>query len=76
MAANTKLIWSLLLMLFLVNFLPASVLVQQTSIFVSGEDGYDTYRIPALAVTNSGALLAFVRGAGTVEAIQAILIYC
>lgn len=30
-----------------------------SQVFVSGEDGYNTYRIPALLVTKSGALLAF-----------------
>ena len=36
--------------------------VRQQPVFISGQDGYDTYRIPALAVTNSGALLAFCEG--------------
>jgi len=31
-------------------------------VYRSGLDGYDTYRIPALVVTNSGALLAFTEG--------------
>ncbi len=31
-------------------------------IFISGQDGYDTYRIPALAVTNAGTVLAFCEG--------------
>ena len=31
-------------------------------LFVSGELGYHTYRIPALAVTKSGAVLAFCEG--------------
>jgi sialidase-1 len=30
-----------------------------SQVFVSGEDGYNTYRIPALLVTKSGTLLAF-----------------
>ncbi|AQT67197.1 Sialidase precursor [Anaerohalosphaera lusitana] len=32
------------------------------AIFVSGEGGYDTYRIPALAVTKGGVVLAFCEG--------------
>lgn len=33
-----------------------------TDLFVSGRGGYHTYRIPALAVTPSGVLLAFCEG--------------
>jgi sialidase-1 len=35
---------------------------QLTSVFVSGADGYHTYRIPALLVTPRGDLLAFCEG--------------
>ncbi len=31
-------------------------------IFVSGQNGYDTYRIPAVAVTTQGTVLAFCEG--------------
>ena len=31
-------------------------------IFVSGQNGYDTYRIPALTVTSQGTVLAFCEG--------------
>ena len=34
----------------------------QTSLWQSGEDGYHTYRIPALAVTAGGSVLAFCEG--------------
>jgi sialidase-1 len=34
----------------------------QTDIFVSGEGGYHTYRIPSIVSTPGGALLAFVEG--------------
>ena len=34
----------------------------QSDIFVSGREGYHTYRIPALLVTRAGTLLAFCEG--------------
>lgn len=34
----------------------------EQAIFVSGEDGYHTFRIPALIVTNKGTILAFCEG--------------
>ena len=33
--------------------------LSQTDIFKAGEDGYHTYRIPALVVSTQGTLLAF-----------------
>lgn len=39
-----------------------SAQLQQTNVFVSGRDGYHTYRIPSLLVTKNGALLAFCEG--------------
>lgn len=42
--------------------------VQQSDVFVSGQGGYNTYRIPAIVVTTRGTVLAFcegrVKGAG------------
>lgn len=35
---------------------------KQTAVFVSGQDGYHTYRIPALLTTPHGTLLAFAEG--------------
>lgn len=35
---------------------------RETDLFSSGTDGYHTYRIPALAVTNKGTVLAFCEG--------------
>jgi len=35
---------------------------QQTDVFVSGTDGYHTYRIPSLIITKKGTLLAFCEG--------------
>ena len=44
--------------------LPAAPLDEfvQTDVFVSGEEGYNTYRIPSLIVTPKGTLLAFCEG--------------
>ena len=36
--------------------------VEQTAVFVAGQGGYDTYRIPALLPTPKGTLLAFCEG--------------
>jgi sialidase-1 len=35
---------------------------QQRPVYVSGENGYHTYRIPALAISTSGTLLGFCEG--------------
>ncbi len=40
----------------------AAQLPRQEPVFVSGEDGYNTYRIPALIVSPGGAVLAFCEG--------------
>lgn len=36
--------------------------LDQAPVFVSGEGGYHAYRIPAIAVTNAGTVLAFCEG--------------
>ena len=36
--------------------------LEQTPLFISGQDGYHTYRIPSLIVTTKGTLLAFCEG--------------
>lgn len=36
--------------------------VKKTDVFVSGKDGYHTYRIPAIVRTDKGTLLAFCEG--------------
>lgn len=40
----------------------APVEPKQTDVFVSGTEGYHTFRIPALAVTRKGTILAFCEG--------------
>lgn len=37
-------------------------LPRQAAVFVSGEEGYNTYRIPAMVVTTKGTVLAFCEG--------------
>lgn len=37
-------------------------LLRQRALFTSGEDGYHTYRIPAIIATSRGTLLAFCEG--------------
>ncbi|MBE0543988.1 MAG: exo-alpha-sialidase [Verrucomicrobia bacterium] len=36
--------------------------LQQTDVFVSGTDGYHTYRIPAIVTATNGTVLAFAEG--------------
>ncbi len=43
-------------------FLLALAAAQDVDVFVSGEGGYHTYRIPAIVATNKGTLLAFCEG--------------
>lgn len=40
----------------------APVVFERQSLFVGGQDGYPTYRIPSLIETPTGALLAFAEG--------------
>ncbi|MDO8538976.1 MAG: sialidase family protein [Opitutaceae bacterium] len=44
---------------------PAAAAVQQTDIFVAGQDGYSTYRIPAIIRAQNGTLLALCEGRKT-----------
>ena len=46
----------------LLSFGIASAQIFETTPFVSGTGGYNTYRIPAIAVTTNGTLLAFCEG--------------
>jgi sialidase-1 len=51
-----------LLLGFVCSGADASAPLQQTDIFVSGQRGYHTYRIPVLIVTSNQTLLAFCEG--------------
>src|ERR1035437_6788136 len=51
-----------LLLGFVFSGASASAPLQQTDVFVSGQGGYHTYRIPALIVTSNQTLLAFCEG--------------
>ena len=42
--------------------LSANAIPSQQRIYISGEKGYDTYRIPALLMTGNGTVLAFCEG--------------
>lgn len=42
--------------------LPAAGTPEQTDVFISGQDGYHTYRIPAVIRAKNGDLLAFCEG--------------
>src|SRR5262245_57219702 len=41
---------------------PATAEVNKVTVFKSGEDGYHTYRIPAIVEAANGDLLAFAEG--------------
>ncbi|MDA1046634.1 MAG: sialidase family protein [Verrucomicrobia bacterium] len=41
---------------------PISAAPSETAVFVSGKDGYHTYRIPSVVVTVKGTVLAFCEG--------------
>jgi len=41
---------------------PAAEPVEQIDVYVSGHDGYHTYRIPSVIVTTKGTVLAFCEG--------------
>lgn len=60
-----RLLWLLLLVAFLhpcVESRSQGVGLQQTDVFVSGEGGYHTYRIPSMVATKQGKLLAICEG--------------
>ena len=49
-------------LLFLFAAACAQAGVEFTEVFTAGQDGYHTYRIPAIVVTTNGTLLAFCEG--------------
>ncbi len=69
MASEGIRLWMMTLVLLVLSIAPTACTAQsfqepfaQTPVFVSGEGGYDTYRIPALAVSEKGTVLAFCEG--------------
>ncbi len=40
-------------------------MVEFNNVFISGEEGFHTYRIPSIVVTKEGILLAFAEGRAT-----------
>src|SRR5574337_617961 len=54
-----KLTQTLVLALSLVTYARAEPLLIHTDVFVSGKDGYHTYRIPAIEAAPDGSLIAF-----------------
>lgn len=46
----------------IILFILSSEMLAQTPVFRSGDDGYASFRIPAIIQTNSGDLLAFCEG--------------
>src|SRR5690242_1659214 len=44
------------------TILSASSAASFTDVFISGNDGYHTYRIPAIVLTTNGTVLAFCEG--------------
>jgi len=48
-----------------VAFCQAGVNVQQFDVFQSGKEGYQTYRIPGIVLSNKGTVLAFCEGRKT-----------
>jgi sialidase-1 len=55
---------TLLILAFLLSaaVATAAVPVEQTDVYVSGQEGYHTYRIPAIVRAPNGSLLAFAEG--------------
>ena len=54
-----------LLAAFAQNVSSAAAVLEQTVLWTAGQDGYHTYRIPALLVTAKGSVLAFCEGRKT-----------
>ena len=53
---------TLLFCFFLASFAEAAPLFEQSDVFVSRQDGYFAYRIPAIETAPDGSLLAFAEG--------------
>ena len=60
---SVPLFWCLLF--WVPSLLAQTPAFSESPVFVSGQDGYNTYRIPAIARTTNGTLLAFCEGRKT-----------
>jgi len=63
---NVRMIWRLSMALILCmpacTALASDPLFQETEVFVGGQDGINTYRIPAVVCTRKGTVLVFAEG--------------
>jgi sialidase-1 len=59
---NITYLFGLLVITFLIAIGEIKSDELMTKVFVSGTDGYDTYRIPAIVVTEKGTIIAFCEG--------------
>ncbi len=57
-----KFVFSCAFLLVLLKFSLQAQDFEQKDVFISGTDGYDTYRIPSLVVTNKNIIIAFCEG--------------
>ena len=62
MRASLKISVCCLAFLLLSGLIIADVMLRHVDVFESGDEGYHTIRIPAIAVTGNGTLIAFAEG--------------
>ncbi|MCA1901003.1 MAG: glycoside hydrolase [Candidatus Hydrogenedens sp.] len=59
---NKILLWLFVIILYMIPTALYTEDSNQTPVFKSGEEGYDTFRIPSLIKTKQGSLIAFCEG--------------
>jgi hypothetical protein len=60
--ARPRFLWPLLALLLAAAAPAGDARLDEVDVFVSGKDGYHTFRIPAAVVSPRGTLLAFCKG--------------